>query len=342
MKPSTLTNLIKGMLLALLFSLPFASGTASAESNNNSYVAHYSESTQWGPVVSSWTVPPNPIVNNGQFLAFWPAISGTKSILQPVLVWQQSTAAWSIASWNCCIGNPYYSSSIPVRPGDAIFSSMMPQCATGTTDCQTWKVTTVNLTSGNSTTLTTNVRRQLLDAFYPAFLETQTQTSCYDLPGNRGVTFITYAFDNKLSKLSPAWENGYDAHDPSGPVQGLPCGWTQSISGDKFTLGYNSGSPASQNFLLEGSAPKIALIRGGSASFTVAVRPQNGFSGSALLASYGLPSGVTATFSSSSTSSTSVVTLRASGSAATGVFPVAISARAGSLGAGAPLLLTVK
>ena len=68
---------------------------------------------------------------------------------------------------------------------------------------------------------------------------------------------------------------------------------------------------------------------------------QNGFSGSVTLSASGLPSGVTAAFSPSSTSTTSTLTLTASSSAATGTATVTVTGVSGSLTHTAAISLAV-
>lgn len=264
------------------------------------------------------------------------------SVMQPVLAWQSSDEEWIIASWNCCRRQPYSSTAIKVSVGDAIMGTITPQCALGAIDCTDWTITTTNVTTGQSTTLKTTMAKQTIDTLLPAFLETQTQTSCVDLPANTGVTFITHAFDNYQNQINPAWYTAQDANDGSGPVAGLDCGWSQAVSGSQFTLGYDSGSAAVPNFLLTGSPAKVSLTRGSSVRFPVDLVAQHGFSGSATLGTYGLPAGVTATFSTNPLTTSSTVTLTASSSATTGTAYLAVTGASGGKHAAEPLMLTVK
>jgi hypothetical protein len=325
------------VLLVLCTSL--CAQAATTVNDDNDYVGFTSSNTQWGTVLTTWTVPPNPAVNDGQFIALWPGINGSQSVLQPVLSWNGS---WSISSWNCCIGSPYNSNAVSVNVGDAILGVMTPQCALGTQNCQNWTVTTVDVTSGQSTTLNSSIQGQSETFLTPAFLETQYLTGCQDLPASTAITFTTYAFDNNLNQITPSWMGGADANNGAGSsIIPLPCGWTQSFTETTFTLGYDSGSSSVPNFLLGGSAATLALAQGGSGSVTVSLSSQFGFSGSATLGTYGLPAGVTAAYSANPIAATSVVTFTASATAQTGTVPIAITGASGNLNAALPLLLTV-
>src|SRR5260370_26168967 len=84
----------------------------------------------------------------------------------------------------------------------------------------------------------------------------------------------------------------------------------------------------------------LMLMQVGSVLCIISVAALNGFSGSVGLSASGVPSGVTATFSPTSTASASVLTLAASSTAATGTFPVTVTGTSGSLSHTATLSLT--
>ena len=90
--------------------------------------------------------------------------------------------------------------------------------------------------------------------------------------------------------------------------------------------------PAAPNFSLSSSSSSLTLLVGGStASATIGVSGQNGFSGNVSMAVSGLPHGVTATFSSVSTISRSVVTLAPSAAAVPGNYTVTVTGISGTL-----------
>ena len=115
-------------------------------------------STSYGELTATWTVPPAPTSNDGQIVFFFPAlddIDDVVSILQPVLGWNSDFAgAWSIASWNCCPnGITGESPAVSVSPGDEIQGTIRDTCSAGTVSCPTWNVTTEDVSTGQSTTL---------------------------------------------------------------------------------------------------------------------------------------------------------------------------------------------
>jgi hypothetical protein len=85
------------------------------------------------------------------------------------------------------------------------------------------------------------------------------------------------------------------------------------------------------NFSLTTSANNLTIPQSGSGSSTISVSGQNGFVGSVSLAATGLPTGVTATFSPTSTSSTSAMTLSASSTVTPGTYSVTITGTSGTL-----------
>jgi hypothetical protein len=95
------------------------------------------------------------------------------------------------------------------------------------------------------------------------------------------------------------------------------------------------------NFTLSASPTSLNFIQGASGTTTITVSTQNGFNGSVSLLASGLPSGVTASFNPSSTSSTSILTLKAGSTAATGTVTVTITGTSGNLSNGTTISLTV-
>jgi len=101
------------------------------------------------------------------------------------------------------------------------------------------------------------------------------------------------------------------------------------------------GSGSSPSFTLSAGPANPSVGQGGSVTTTITVTGQNGFSGSVTLSASGLPVGVTASFNPPSTSSASVLTLAAAGTAATGTTAVTVIGTSGSLAPTAPVNLTV-
>jgi uncharacterized membrane protein len=85
------------------------------------------------------------------------------------------------------------------------------------------------------------------------------------------------------------------------------------------------------SFLLSGSPSSLELNQGSSATSTISVAPQYGFTGSVNLSLSGLPSGVSASFSPASTTGISTLTLTASSTASVGNSTLTITGISGNL-----------
>src|SRR5581483_7201234 len=82
---------------------------------------------------------------------------------------------------------------------------------------------------------------------------------------------------------------------------------------------------ATPNFSLSASPSSLSVTQGSSASSTITVHPTGGFTGSVSLSASGLPAGVSASFGTNPTTSSSAVTFIASSGAATGTTTVTIT-----------------
>jgi hypothetical protein len=101
--------------------------------------------------------------------------------------------------------------------------------------------------------------------------------------------------------------------------------------------------PANQgpNFSLAASPSSLTVTQGSSGNSTITVTPSGGFTGSVTLSASGLPAGVTATFGTNPTTSTSVLTLTASSTATVGTATVTITGTSGTLTHTTTVTLTV-
>src|SRR6266481_897597 len=95
------------------------------------------------------------------------------------------------------------------------------------------------------------------------------------------------------------------------------------------------------DYTLSASPSSLSIARSAKGTSTITVIPQNAFNGSVGLSATGLPSGVTAAFNPSSTTSTSTLTLTASSTATLGTFTVTITGKSGALSHSTTLSLTV-
>jgi hypothetical protein len=98
---------------------------------------------------------------------------------------------------------------------------------------------------------------------------------------------------------------------------------------------------AGAGFSLSASPSSVSVAQGASATSTISVVPNGGFSGSVTLSASGLPSGVTAAFSPNPTTTTSTVTFTASANAVAGTSTVTITGVSGSITQTTTVTLTV-
>jgi subtilase family serine protease len=141
---------------------------------------------------------------------------------------------------------------------------------------------------------------------------------------------------------------GTDFHD----ITSGSCGKFSAATGFDLCTGWGSpnttgiinllAGSATPSFTLSDSPSSLTITQGGpGGTSTITVTDLGGFSGSVTLAASGLPSGVTAAFSTNPTTSTSTLTLTASATATTGTATVTITGTSGSLVATTTLALTV-
>jgi regulation of enolase protein 1 (concanavalin A-like superfamily) len=149
--------------------------------------------------------------------------------------------------------------------------------------------------------------------------------NCYLGGGSVGV------LSTSNSTFAPAYgtTTGWDFATGIGTVNAanLVNNWPSSSSQPSFTL---SASPANLTFL-----------QGSVSSTTITINSQNGFSGTVVLTASGLPSGVSAVFGTNPATTTSLLSLSATGVATTGIVTVTITGTSGSLTKTTTISLTV-
>jgi hypothetical protein len=94
-------------------------------------------------------------------------------------------------------------------------------------------------------------------------------------------------------------------------------------------------------YTIKASPTTLSVAQGSSGTSTITVDPTNGFDQEVTLAASGLPTGVTATFGTDPTTTSSALTLAVSGSAATGKSAITITGTFGTLTKKATVHLTV-
>jgi len=203
--------------------------------------ANTTTTTSYGALTATWIVPPAPTSNHGQTLYFFPGledIDDVVSIIQPVLGWNADFGgAWSIASWNCCpSGITVESSPVRVNPGHEIRGTIRDACSAGTLSCSKWEVTSEDVSTGHSTTLSnTPSEGQTFNWAFAGVLEVYNVVQCSDYPSNGSLTFSDIAlYDYNFDRISnpgwsqPSWSSGLTPQ----------CGYGGSVAAKRVTLDY--------------------------------------------------------------------------------------------------------
>jgi hypothetical protein len=203
----------------------------------NASITTGSATKSYGALIALWTVPPQPTNNDGQVLYFFPGfedIDGVQSILQPVLGWYGGH--WTIASWNCCLNNIVTESpAVSVAAGDEIYGSITSACPAGTLSCATWNVLSLDMSTGESTTLaSTPSDGQVFNWAFGAAMEPYYVISCKDYPPNSQLAFNDVTiFDENLHPVSDLKWSG-----TSNTTQTPQCHYGVKSKSDQITLDY--------------------------------------------------------------------------------------------------------
>jgi hypothetical protein len=113
------------------------------------------------------------------------------------------------------------------------------------------------------------------------------------------------------------------------------------------TVALTVNAAATPNFTIAASPSSLTVTQGGNGASTITIASQNSFSSATTLSATGLPSGVTAAFSTNPVtppangSATSSLTLTASATATTGAATVTVTGTSGSLTLSTTIALTV-
>ncbi|HET8889235.1 MAG TPA: hypothetical protein VFQ41_10055 [Candidatus Angelobacter sp.] len=120
-----------------------------------------------------------------------------------------------------------------------------------------------------------------------------------------------------------------------------------TITGVSGTLSHTTSisltinATATPNFSLSASPSSLTVKQGTSGSSTISVTASGGFTGSVTLSNSALPSGVTASFGTNPTTSSSVLTFTASSTATTGTSTITITGTSGTLTHTTSISLTI-
>ncbi len=107
------------------------------------------------------------------------------------------------------------------------------------------------------------------------------------------------------------------------------------------TIALSVKAKTTTGFSLSPSASSLSVKQGASGTDSIAVTDIGGFTGSVSFTATGMPSGVTASFSPASSTSSSVLTLTASSTATIGAFTITVTGTSGSTTASTSFALSV-
>jgi hypothetical protein len=169
------------------------------------------------------------------------------------------------------------------------------------------------------------------------------------------LTTTNGTWDNSPTSFTYQWSCSGGCTNPTGTssyvVDHLDVGKTISVT---VTAHNTAGdTPASSDstqpvaaipadFSLSVAPSSQAVRRGGSVSYTVTITPSGGFNGQVSLSAGGGPSGTTQTFSVNPATTSSVMTVQTTSSAAQGSYTLTVTGVSGSLTHSASATLTVR
>jgi hypothetical protein len=218
---------------------------AAAAAVYDGYIVYYQYSgaiTAGSTLVTDEIVPPPPTNVANQDIAFFNDIlttAGGGDILQPVLDFNGETRGkWSIESEHCCIANnDMQTTPVVVAPGDQIRGTVTGTSCGSNGVCSAWAVTTLDVTSGKSTTLNTTAPNGVPNGVSPGSLETYGVMSCDMFPVGGETTFTNNTLTDPAGNVQTL-KYGLLTLDQVNAEVPTNCGYAGKSSGNDFTLIY--------------------------------------------------------------------------------------------------------
>jgi subtilase family serine protease len=236
--------------------------------------------------------------------------------------------------------------------------------------CGTYSaITDYDLCTGWGSPNTTGMINLLAGSATPSFTLSDSPSSLTITQGSSGTSTITVTdvdgFSGSVTLAASGLPSGVTAAFGTNPTTGtsvltLTASATATTGAATVTITGTSGSltattslaltvnaTASPNFTIAASPTSVTVTQGASGTSTITITSQNSFSSATTLSASGLPSGVTAAFSTNPVtppangSATSTLTLTASASATVGAATVTITGTSGSLTHSTTIALTV-
>jgi subtilase family serine protease len=236
--------------------------------------------------------------------------------------------------------------------------------------CGTYSaITGYDLCTGWGSPNTTGIINLLAGSATPSFTLSDSPSSLTITQGGSGSSTITVndlnGFTGSVTLAASGLPSGVTAAFGTNPTTGtsvltLTASATAATGTATVTITGTSGSlnasttlaltvnsSATPNFSVSASPTSVTVTQGGSGTSTITVTSTGGFNSATTLSASGLPSGVTATFSTNPVtppangSATSTLTLTASSSATVGTATVTITGTSGSTSHSTTITLTV-
>jgi len=226
-----------------------------------------------------------------------------------------------------------------------------------------------DLCTGWGSPNTTGIINLLAGSSTPSFTLSDSPSSLTITQGGSGSSTITVhdvnGFSGSVTLSASGLPSGVTASFGTNPTTGtsvltLTASATATTGAATVTITGTSGSltasttlaltvnsSATPNFSVSASPTSVTVTQGSSGTSTITVTSTGGFNSATTLSASGLPSGVTATFSTNPVtppangSASSTLTLTASGSATVGTATVTITGTSGSTSHSATITLTV-
>ncbi len=236
--------------------------------------------------------------------------------------------------------------------------------------CGTYSgITDFDLCTGWGSPNTTGIINLLAGSATPSFTLSDSPSSLTITQGGNGTSTITVTdvngFNGSVTLAASGLPSGVTAGFSPNPTTGtstltLTASATATTGSATVTITGTSGSlqatttlaltvnaSASPNFTISASPASLTVKQGSNGTSTITITSQNSFSSATTLSATGLPSGVTAAFSTNPVtppangSATSTLTLTASATATTGSATVTVTGTSGSLSHSTTIALTV-
>jgi len=236
--------------------------------------------------------------------------------------------------------------------------------------CGTFSAATgFDLCTGWGSPNTTGIINLLAGSATPSFTLSASPSSVTITQGGSGTSTITVTdlggFSGSVTLAASGLPSGVTAGFSPNPTTGtstltLTASATATTGSATVTITGTSGSltatatvsltvnaAGTPNFTISASPASLTITQGSNGTSTITITSQNAFSSAVTLTASGLPTGVTAAFSTNPVtppangSATSTLTLTASATATTGSATVTVTGTSGSLTHNATIALTV-